>query len=62
MGLLRNLFWLLLFVFFTFCFVVLFQYGPSEFVPGFQKELGRVTQYVENLAQPAKKKIDQSNP
>ncbi len=62
MGLLRNLFWLLLFVFFTFCFVVLFQYGPSEFVPGFQKELGRVTQYVENLVQPAKKKTDQSNP
>ncbi|CAN5599561.1 hypothetical protein BH20VER3_BH20VER3_23500 [soil metagenome] len=62
MSLLRNLFWFLLFVFFTFCFVVLFQYGPSEFVPGLQKEFSRVTKYVQNTIQPAKKKSDEKNP
>ncbi|MGI8891237.1 MAG: hypothetical protein ACR2G0_10710 [Chthoniobacterales bacterium] len=62
MSLLRNLFWFLLFVFFTFCFVVLFQYGPSDFVPGFQKESGRVISYVQNAIQPEKKKSDLNNP
>jgi hypothetical protein len=55
-GLIRSLFWFLLFVFFTFSFVVLFEYGPSDFVSGFQTELHRVTDYVQKLAQPAKKK------
>lgn len=56
MGLIRSLFWFLLFVFFTFSFVVLFEYGPSDFVSGFQTEFHRVTTYVENLVQPSKKK------
>ena len=38
MSLLRGLFWFALFVFFTFCFIVLFEYGTHDFVPGFQKE------------------------
>jgi hypothetical protein len=38
MSLLRGLFWLALFVFFTFCFVVLFEYGTHDFSNGFQKE------------------------
>jgi len=42
MALLRGLFWLVLFVFFTFCFVVLFEYGTGGFVTGFQKEFERV--------------------
>ena len=42
MALLRTLFWVVLFVFFTFCFVVLFEYGPHEFTSGFQKEFARV--------------------
>lgn len=62
MGLIRSLFWFLLFVFFTFCFVVLFEYGPNEFVPGFQKEFHRVSNYVQNTIQPAKKKTDHANP
>ena len=56
MGLIRTLFWFILFVFFTFCFVVLFEYGTSDFVPGFKKELNRVTNFVEEAAHPAKKK------
>lgn len=56
MGLIRSLFWFLLFVFFTFSFVVLFEYGPSEFVPGFEKEFNRVSNYVQHTIQPAKKK------
>lgn len=62
MGLIRNLFWFLLFVFFTFCFVVLFEYGPNDFVPGFQKEFHRVSNYVQNTVQPSKKKTDHANP
>jgi hypothetical protein len=46
MALLRGLFWLALFVFFTFCFIVLFEYGTHDFVPGFQKELDRVVAFV----------------
>ncbi len=58
MGLLRSLFWFLLFVFFTFSFVVLFEYGPNDFVPGFQKEFARVTDYVDHLIHPAPKKTE----
>ncbi len=56
MGLFRTLFWFVLFVFFTFCFVVLFEYGLNDFVPGFQKEAQRVSNFVQEAAQPAKKK------
>ena len=62
MGLIRSLFWFLLFVFFTFCFVVLFEYGPNDFVSGFQKEFHRVSNYVQNTIQPAKKKTNDANP
>ena len=46
MALLRGLFWLALFVFFTFCFVVLFEYGTHDFTIGFQKEFSRVKGFV----------------
>lgn len=46
MALLRGLFWFILFVFFTFCFVVLFEYGTHDFVTGFQKEFERVKTYA----------------
>ena len=62
MGLIRNLFWLLLFVFFTFCFVVLFEYGPTDFVPGLQKEFHRASNYVQKAIQPAKKKTNDAKP
>lgn len=55
MGLLRSLFWVLLFVFFTFCFVVLFEHGTHEFVPGFKYEFARAEKFVkEFVSQPAK--------
>ncbi len=56
MGLLRGLFWLILFVFFTFCFLVLFEYGPSGFTEGFGKEAQRVEKFVEAKIHPEKKK------
>lgn len=56
MGLIRTLFWVVLFVFFTFCFVVLFEYGTTDFVPGFKKELNRITNFVQEATHPAKKK------
>jgi len=52
------LFWVLLFVFFTFSFVVLFEYGTTGFVPGFKKELNRITTFVQDAAHPGKKKKD----
>ena len=58
MSLIRGLFWFVLFVVFTFSFVVLFEYGPNDFVSGFQKEFHRVTDYVENRIHPPPKKTD----
>ena len=55
MSLLRGLFWLVLFVFFAFCFVVLFEHGTSNFVPGFKTEFEKVKTYVMEVASPAKK-------
>jgi hypothetical protein len=55
MSLLRGLFWLVLFVFFAFCFIVLFEYGTSDFVTGFKAEAGKVKTYVMEMNKPAKK-------
>ena len=53
MALLRGLFWIILFVFFTFCFVVLFEYGTHDFVTGFQKEFERVKAFSMQASKPA---------
>ena len=42
MALLRGLFWFGLFIVLTFCFVVLFEYGPRDFTNGAQKEYARI--------------------
>ncbi len=55
MALLRGLFWLALFVFFTFCFIVLFEYGTHDFVPGFKKEAARVEAFVRQIDKPGAK-------
>lgn len=55
MSLLRGLFWLALFVFFTFSFVVLFEYGTADFSTGFKKEFERAKTYVTDFNKPAKK-------
>jgi hypothetical protein len=46
MMLVRGIFWLGLFVLLTFCFVVLFEYGPRDFPNGAQKEYARVKAFV----------------
>jgi hypothetical protein len=46
MSLIRGLFWLVLFVFFTFSFVVLFEYGTHDFTNGFKQEAQRVKNFV----------------
>jgi hypothetical protein len=58
MALLRTLFWVALFIFFTFCFVVLFEYGTHDFAFGFKKEYTRVEKFVKEAAHqgPAKDK------
>jgi hypothetical protein len=61
MALLRTLFWVVLFLFFTFCFIVFFEYGSHDFVSGFKKEFERVKSFVvtqtsqTNKTPPAKK-------
>jgi hypothetical protein len=46
MALLRGLFWFVLFLILTFCFVVLFDYGPRDFGSGAQKEYARIKSLV----------------
>jgi hypothetical protein len=46
MALLRGVFWLSLFFVLTFCFVVLFDYGPRDFTNGAQKEYARIKSLV----------------
>ena len=48
MALLRGLFWFALFLVLTFCFVVLFDYGPRAFASGAQKEYARLKSFVVN--------------
>jgi hypothetical protein len=55
MSLLRGLFWLALFVFFTFCFIVLFEYGTHDFTSGFKTEVDKVVTYVKQMEKPADK-------
>ncbi len=58
MSLIRGLFWILLFAFFTFCFVVLFEYGTHDFANGFQKEFEHVKAFAQQAAHPAKSDKD----
>ena len=55
MALLRGLFWVVLFVFFTFCFVVLFEYGTHDFATGFRKEFERVKSFAIEASKPSAK-------
>jgi hypothetical protein len=55
MALIRGLFWLALFVFFTFSFVVLFEYGPHDFTNGFQQEFARMKSFVMKEADKSQK-------
>jgi len=55
MSLLRGLFWIALFVFFAFCFIVLFEYGTADFATGFQKEFTKAKTFVLQAGKPADK-------
>jgi hypothetical protein len=55
MALIRGLFWFALFVFFTFSFVVLFEYGTHDFASGFQTEFARVKSFVIKQTEKAQK-------
>jgi len=46
MAILRGILWFGLFLILTFCFVVLFEYGPRDFATGAQKEYARVKSFV----------------
>jgi len=46
MRFLHGLFWFGLFVVLTFCFVVLFEYGPRDFTNGAQKEYAQIKSFV----------------
>lgn len=54
MALLRNIFWLGIFVFSTLCFVVLFEKGTTNFVPNVQKQINALTQIVQEQIARAK--------
>lgn len=49
MSLIRGLFWLVLFIFFTFSFVVLFEYGTHDFTNGFKQEAERVKKFCVDM-------------
>jgi hypothetical protein len=55
MALIRGLFWFALFVFFTFSFVVLFEYGTHDFTSGFQQEFARLKSFVVKQTEKAQK-------
>jgi hypothetical protein len=57
MPLLRGFFWFVLFIVFTFSFVVLFDYGPRDFANGVKREYARVKSFlVKQTAEIGKKK------
>jgi hypothetical protein len=61
MALLRGSFWLGLFFVLTFCFVVLFEYGPRDFTNGAQKEYARIKSLViKRIEQIAKRSAEQT--
>ena len=46
MAFLRGVLWFGLFIVLTFCFVVLLEYGPRDFIGGAQKEYARMKSLV----------------
>lgn len=54
MSLIRGLFWIALFIFFAFCFVVLFEYGTADFSTGFKKEYEKAKSFVAQAGKPSK--------
>jgi hypothetical protein len=59
MAILGKLFWIALTLVFTFCFVVLFEYGPSNFADNAQHEFKNVKELFN--AKPMEKRKDASD-
>jgi hypothetical protein len=57
-ALVRKLFWLALFLVFTFCFVVLFEHGTANFTENAEKEFAELQRV---LSTPLQKKADDSD-
>ena len=57
MALLRGIFWFGLFLVLTFCFVVLFDYGPRDFANGAQKEYARIKSFVVKRAEEVRQTV-----
>jgi hypothetical protein len=62
MSFIRGLFWLVLFILFTFAFIVLFEYGPHDFTTGFKKEGERVKNFVVEAVNKAKSSPSPAKP
>jgi hypothetical protein len=54
MNLIRSIFWIALFVASTFAFIVLFEYGPRNFVANSHKEVASLKK-IFNLAEDTRK-------
>ena len=54
MNLIRSIFWIALFVASTFCFIVLFEYGPSNFGENSRKDVQSLKK-IFNLAEDTRK-------
>jgi hypothetical protein len=46
MELLRKTFWIVVFLFATLCFVVLFEKGPDNFLPNVKKQVTEFTDFL----------------
>ena len=63
MALIRNLFWIAVFLAATFAFTVLFEHGPTNFVQNAKKEADILRQmYNPKPLKPAKDSSDQLTP
>jgi hypothetical protein len=63
MALIRNLFWIAIFLASTFAFTVLFEHGPTNFVQNAKKEADILRQmYNPKPLKPAKDGSDQLTP
>ncbi len=51
-ALFRKIFWLALFVVFTFCFIVLFEHGPTNFVQNAHVEAAQLQKMFGKINRP----------
>lgn len=54
MALIRKLFWVVVFVISTLCFIVLFEHGPENFSANFSKQFAEFRKMVDEQIHPPK--------